>query len=255
MTNDEQRAGLNKRMCNNRRSSGLILLIIGGALLLQKMGTPFPDWVFSWPMILIFIGVVGGIRKRFESNVFIVLILVGGFFLLDMFYPDMQARKYTGPVLLIALGVAFILRPRHRAFGSKWGRWNDYQNNNTGNGNGPNPGGNSGEDFLDITSILGGTKRSVLSKDFKGGDITSFLGGTELNLSQADIQGRVVLDITSILGGTKLIVPSNWDIQSELVTVFGSMEDKRQNMVAVDPGKVLLLKGTSFMGGIEIRSY
>ena len=94
-----------------------------------------------------------------------------------------------------------------------------------------------------------------LSKNFKGGDITIFMGGAELNLSQADIQGTAALDITQIMGGTKIVVPPHWTIRSELTSVFGSIEDKRQNIGIPNPEKVLIIDGTSVFGGIEIRNY
>ena len=81
------------------------------------------------------------------------------------------------------------------------------------------------------------------------------MGGAEINLSQADIQGTAALDITQIMGGTKIIVPSNWEIRSQLTSVFGNIEDKRQNIGVTDPQKVLIIDGTSVFGGIEIRNY
>ena len=77
-----------------------------------------------------------------------------------------------------------------------------------------------------------------------------------MNLSQADIKGRVELEITTIFGGTKLIVPANWEVKSEAVTIFGGLEDKR----SIQPGdptqeKILVLRGTVLFGGIEIKSF
>ncbi len=117
------------------------------------------------------------------------------------------------------------------------------------------PGGFSSEDYIDATTVLGGIHKNIISKNFKGGDITIFMGGAEINLSQADIQGSASLDITQIMGGTKLIVPSNWEVRSQLTSVFGNIEDKRQNIGNTDPQKVLIIDGTSVFGGIEIRNY
>jgi hypothetical protein len=113
----------------------------------------------------------------------------------------------------------------------------------------------SSEDYIDATTVLGGIHKNILSKNFNGGDITIFMGGAEINLSQADIQGTAALDITQIMGGTKIIVPSNWEIRSQLTSVFGNIEDKRQNIGVTDPQKVLIIDGTSVFGGIEIRNY
>jgi hypothetical protein len=113
----------------------------------------------------------------------------------------------------------------------------------------------SSEDYISATTVLGGIHKNILSKNFKGGDITIFMGGAELNLSQADIQGTAALDITQIMGGTKIVVPPHWTIRSELTSIFGNIEDKRQNIGVPNPDKVLILDGTSVFGGIEIRNY
>ncbi|HEX6891115.1 MAG TPA: hypothetical protein VF141_10480, partial [Chryseolinea sp.] len=82
-------------------------------------------------------------------------------------------------------------------------------------------------------------------------------GGVEINLTQADITGRVPIEIVQIFGGTKLIVPSHWKIDTEeVVSVFGGLNDKRQvQNTVMDPSKVLVLKGTTFFGGIDIKSF
>ena len=110
-------------------------------------------------------------------------------------------------------------------------------------------------DTLDITSVFGGVKKNIVSKNFRGGEVTCVLGGAEINLMQCDINGKVILEANQILGGTKLIIPSNWQIQSEMVAVLGGIEDHRPSGVIPDPNKVLLLRGTSVLGGLEIISY
>jgi hypothetical protein len=82
------------------------------------------------------------------------------------------------------------------------------------------------------------------------------MGGSEIDLTQADFQGRIKIDTTNIFGGTKLIVPPTWDVQSDMVAIFGGVDDKRQiSGVKLDPNKVLILDGTCMFGGIEIKSY
>jgi predicted membrane protein len=82
------------------------------------------------------------------------------------------------------------------------------------------------------------------------------MGGADINLGQADIQGEVVLDVTAVFGGVKIVLPSNWKVVSEMSAVFGGIEDKRQ--VVEDNArmdKLLILRGTSVFGGIEIKNF
>ena len=66
----------------------------------------------------------------------------------------------------------------------------------------------------------------------------------------------MILDLTQIFGGCTLIMPPHWDLKSELVSIFGGTEDNRPTAnVVTDPKKVVLLRGTSIFGGIEIKSY
>src|SRR5574339_629612 len=85
----------------------------------------------------------------------------------------------------------------------------------------------SKEDFVNATSIFGGAKKNIVSKNFKGGELTNIFGGTELNLMQADINGEAVIELTTIFGGTTLIIPSNWTVRSDAAVIFGGVDDKR----------------------------
>src|SRR4030095_16768230 len=112
------------------------------------------------------------------------------------------------------------------------------------------------DDFVDSTSIFGGAKKIVISKNFKGGDLVNIFGGTELDLSQADFTGVAVIQLETIFGGTKMLVPSNWSVKSEAVTIFGGIDDKRRMQTITDsPEKILVIKGTVIFGGIEIKSF
>ena len=112
-----------------------------------------------------------------------------------------------------------------------------------------------GDDYLDITSIFSGVKRKVLSKDFKGGDVAVIFGGADIDFTMADINGRVVLEITQIFGGIKLVVPPHWHVTSDVVSLFAGFDDKRINKTDYGSDKILVLRGTSFFAGVEIRSF
>jgi hypothetical protein len=95
-----------------------------------------------------------------------------------------------------------------------------------------------------------------MSKNLRGGKLTAAFGGIDLDLTQADIQGTVTLQIDVIFGGMKLIVPPHWDIRTEVSNIAAGIEDKRTyRETAIDPDKVLILKGTVLFGGLEIRSF
>jgi predicted membrane protein len=222
--------------------------LIGGAALVKASVTDLPDWLFSWQMFLIALGLFIGIKHGFRGPAWFILMLVGGVFLFREVYPEWEIRRYIWPLVIMVIGFLLIIKPRRR--------WNEKKNADSG---GESILGEkeswSKNDYVDSTSIFGGAKKNILSKDFKGGDIVNIFGGTELNLTQADINGKVTLELTTIFGGTKLIVPPNWSVQSEAVTIFGGLEDKRSLTPTENSDKILLLRGTVLFGGIEIKSF
>lgn len=237
--------------------TGVFIILIGVAALLKATITDLPTWIFSWQIFLIALGVFIGIKHGFKGSSWFILILIGGAFLLRDFYPDFAIRQYIWPIVLIVVGAFLILRPRRRQY---WQCDNDQKKKSANQGideaNVTEEKFDSQDDFLESTSIFGGAKKNMISKNFKGGDLINIFGGTELDLTRADFKGTAVIELTTIFGGTKLIVPSNWTVKSEVVTIFGGMEDKRNLQTLSDnPERLLLLKGTVIFGGIEIKSF
>lgn len=254
MENDiqQQRHGVFRQEKHDRFWTGLTLIIVGGFLLADKMGADFPHWLFTWPMILILVGIISGFKHRFQNLSWLVMIVIGGFFLADEVIDNWDMHHYFWPIMIIGLGLLFIFRPK-----KKWYRERDKWRDTTNFKVDPQPYEySSGDDVIDSTSIFGGVKKMITSKDFKGGEIVCFMGGAEYNLSQADIKGPVSIDIMQVFGGTKLIVPPHWEIKTESVAIFAGIEDKRPVQPgSFDPNKILVLKGTTIFGGIEIKSY
>ncbi len=239
--------------------SGLILLAAGFLLLAYKMGAPIPGWVFTWPVLLIAIGIITGIKSRFNNPGAFIMILIGAIFLSDHVIPGINFQNYIVPIVLIAVGLVFILRPKRSCEFRQRSRESLNQENtayplNPDDNNIPGSGDNA--EFVDINAIFGGVKKKILSKNFKGGEIVSFMGGTELNLLQADIQHPVELEVNNVFGGTKIVIPSNWDVKNEVTAIFGGIEDKRiVNNLVPDANKVILIKGSCVFGGIEISNF
>jgi predicted membrane protein len=232
--------------------TGLFLFIIGGAALLKAMFTSAPDWLFTWQMLLVALGFFMGIRHNFRGGAWFILILIGGVFLVNEFFPEIMLKRYLWPIALIVLGLFFMVRPRKR---HQYIRQYVNENVEPEIEKSVNE-STSAEDYIDSTSIFGGVKKNVISKNFRGGDITNIMGGSEIDLSQADFNGTATIDLTQVFGGCKLIVPSNWTVKTQTAAIFGGVEDKRNIQNAVlDPNKVLILDGTSIFAGIEIRNY
>ena len=243
---------------------GFVLLALGCILLLRTLDLYFlPGYLFSWPMWLIVIGLYIGARKGYQKPAPFILILLGFIFLSHRILPDWDLSRFVWPLAIIGFGLWIILRPgknksfqpaseRDKRIDPVTGETINQESNGEFNTAGAYQ---SIEDRLNVTSIFGGIKKTIVSKNFQGGEVVNFFGGAELNLMQADIQGKVKLEVTQVFGGTKIIVPANWTIHSEMVAIFGGIEDKRLQPNEPNPDKVLIIEGTSLFGGIDVRSF
>ncbi|THU41294.1 hypothetical protein FAM09_04075 [Niastella caeni] len=271
----ERRKELMRR--RNRSGSvlaGLLLLCIGSIFLLKEFGVPFPGWLFTWPMILVGFGLLAGAGNSFRDPGWVVITGIGAVFLLDEIWPKVPIHHFIWPVVIIALGLIIMLAPRrHRKWHEKWNQWNgmqgdQYKQNIPNVYDVPDPtipetminpaaesNKKNSDSWLEVVTIFGSVKKLVYSKNFKGGEIISIFGGAEINLSHADFNGPISIELVQIFGSTKLIVPPHWQIRSQVVAVFGGIEDKRPPQSNYDEDKVIVLNGTTFFGGIDIKSY
>lgn len=306
--------------CANMRHThkewiGVAIILVGVVWLLNVLGVVMPQWMFTWEMLLVVIGLFTGLASGFRNFFSIILILIGLVFLgHDFFWPNTDVEKFLWPALIIFIGFMFIIKRRywenrkqsfienrqqfikdHPEWESMHDRWHhggwDYwkdrweeKHSSQGQGTPPPPPGPapvldqaqaeikddattedkdayprkdpSYDDWLDCTTVFGGTRRQVISKSFKGGDLINVCGGTELDLTRADIQGTAVIDIVNLWGGIRIAVPPNWQIRTNLTHIMAGVDDnKRTRNQVQDPDKVLVLTGVVLMSGIEIRDF
>ncbi len=227
--------------------AGILLVLVGATLLARQLGVEFPHWLFTWPVVVILIGLYSGARHLFCNPSWVVLVGVGSIFLYDQMNPDINISTFIWPVVIIMIGLMMIIKSKRR-------RCHQLQDDPKFEEMSAETGTEDG-DTIDTVAVFGGVKKNILSKNFKGGEITCVMGGAEINLMQADIEGRVTLEVTQVLGGTKLLIPAHWEVHPDMMAVLGGIEDKRPMHTGAATGKVLVLKGTSVLGGIEIKSY
>ena len=94
---------------SGRTTVGAIILILGSLLLIDQLNLFFvPDWLFSWAMILIAIGIYQGVRHHFQKSISVILILLGVAFLFTENIDN--ADRVVWPVVIIATGVWIVLK-------------------------------------------------------------------------------------------------------------------------------------------------
>ncbi|MCE2937004.1 MAG: LiaF transmembrane domain-containing protein [Cyclobacteriaceae bacterium] len=227
---------------------GAIILGIGSFLLLDKLDLlDFPRWLFSWKVFLIVVGVVIGVNRRFEGIGWLALILVGSFFLLEDIFFDWDLRRYFLPIAIIAVGLIILTR-------AVAGSGVREARKSAMNSDGIVATDEGGDDYFDLVAVFGAIKRKVFSKMFRGGKVSSVFSGVDIDLSQADMNGTVLIDVVCIFGGIKLIVPSNWETKNDVTAIMGGVEDKRTSL-GTTLTKKIVLTGFVMFGGVDIKSY
>lgn len=218
---------------------GLVVLLLGLLLLLRNadiISHETFNMFFSWEMLIIVIGAM----NLFDHKRWFGFLLMGiGFvFLVARWYGlYLGLHDVFWPFIFIVGGVFLI-------FGST--RYAKHRQMAVDAAD---------EDFLEDTAIFGSIERTIYSQNFRGGRVTAIFGGSKINLNHATLSpGNNVIEMTCIFGGSGLIIPPDWNVKLEVVSIFGGFNDKRPPM-PVDLSKTLVVKGIALFGGGELKSY
>jgi len=234
----------NRQLTSNRTLIGVVLVLAGLLLVIRNTGF-FPDFIdnviFSWPMLLVAIGLVMTLGAS-EKTAGIIVMAVGGFFMIPLVFREtFHMYNMFWPSIFIIVGIIFII--------SRRGSWSHTNLNFRGT---------SGDDFVDYVSVFSGGERQVVSQNFRGGKISAVFGGIELDLTRAGLApGVSELEIACVFGGATLIVPDDWHVTIEVTPVLGGFSDVRKLRPGrtVDPAKHLIIRGAVVFGGGEVKSY
>ncbi|MBN1107307.1 MAG: hypothetical protein JXA55_00990 [Bacteroidales bacterium] len=243
--NDYKDEKTRHRIMNNTSSRvliGVVLVLTGLALVIKNTGL-FPDFidniVFSWPMLLIVIGLVMTLGST-EKTGGIIVMAVGGFFMIPLIFREtFHMYNMFWPSIFIIVGIIFIVTKRKG--------WNAVSRT-----------GRDGDDVIDYVNVFSGDERQVVSQNFQGGKVTAVFGGIDLDLTKARLApGKNVLEMACVFGGATIIVPDNWFITLEVTPVLGGFSDSRKLVpgVTVDSSSQLIIRGAVVFGGGEIKSY
>src|SRR5439155_7330013 len=133
--------------------------------------------------LLIGIGIMAGINRRFRGVGWLVPILVGLVFFARKYYHDSFQDNFILPISLLIIGVYFIFRPRYRK--DYWSLQQDSQPDQE-NIDGPLPAiateASIPEDYIDASVVFGNVRKMAISKNFRGGEVSAIFGSAEVNL-------------------------------------------------------------------------
>ena len=89
----ERWGGDPEQRARGRMWTGFFILALGVLLLLKTANILlFPYWFFTWPVLMIFIGLFLGFRHGFRGAVWLMLIIIGSLSLADHIDPTLQLK-------------------------------------------------------------------------------------------------------------------------------------------------------------------
>ena len=208
---------------------GGVLLTLGNLDVLEV-----GDYWRFWPVLLIGLGLSHLVNRGDSRKVGwgIFWILAGGILLLDKLGYIAFDVWDLWPVALVFAGGNLL--------------WSSLRTRRTGRPD-------HDADAFDATAMLGGVTRRITSKNFRGGQATAVLGGCELDLRDAMIsESPAEIEVFTFCGGIEMRVPQEWDVQVKGTAILGGIEDKTSTIG--DGSQVLVIRGTAFMAGVEIKN-
>jgi predicted membrane protein len=226
-----------KRRFSSQFLIGVVVVVIGAALLLDNLGIiPSSREILQlWPAILVAIGLRDLFVTKDSSRAMrgSLLIAFGSLLLLNNFDVISVNVIQLWPLFIILFGIQMLLRSVSP----------------------PDQEGADGQDDssqFDDFALLGGVKRSLSSSTFRGGSASAFMGGVDIDLSRSTMEGdRVVVNVFALMGGIVLRIPHDWAVVSNVTALLGGVEDKTRP--PSEPIGTLVLEGSAIMGGIEIK--
>ena len=235
-----------KRSIDGKLIAAIILIVAGALLMLNTFNViqmPLWHYIFNWKTIVIAVGLVLVSSQNHRVTGYILMGLGLVFWVPSLLGTDIRFHQVFWPLILIAIGLIIISRRgKHGGSGTRQIRNED---------------GSISTDYLNDIAIFGGGVLSVESQNFKGGTLTAIFGGRDLNLKTAKIAPEgAIMDMFTLFGGSKLIVPNDWQVKSDALSLFGGFTDKRHIQPdEAKENKVLLLKGVVMFGGVEVKSF
>lgn len=236
---------------------GILLIAIGTILLGINFGwihTGMKYVLFSWPALLIVIGLFQ-LRKKYQLIWGTILVLTGTFFIIPRIiraFPEAFpgiGDNFAGvywPFLLIVAGVVIIVfkfifpQPDWTA---EWKSKANYHKSYSRMAGG-----------FEKSSVFGDGEHIILDPVFSGGEVNAVFGGLRLDLRRTSLaEGDTYLKVDAVFGGVTLFIPGDWNVVTNIETVFGGFTDRRHIVEPVDPKRRLIITGDCVFGGGEIK--
>lgn len=238
MQNKEQ-LPMSNRNLSSQIFVGLILILVGLAILAANLGWADLSGIFQWiPSFFILLGVWQLIANKFRFITGPIILITGGaaFQLAAFDFIEFESIWQFWPLILIIIGGSMLLE----RFGVQMP--------------GPFTHG-ADEDEVSILSIFNGPEHQLNSASFRGGETTAIFGGIDLDLRNAAVTTPPArINAFALFGGVDIIVPQTWTVRTDVLGIFGGSDDDRVEKPADHDNPDLVVTGFAMFGGVTIKS-
>lgn len=224
-----------------RLTTGGIIMLFGILLLLSTTGVIEFRSVWEWvPLVFVLLGVWALVRSEFRNLVGPVMIIAiaGAFLARNLGAISDEAIGTWWPLFVVLFGALILInrsrrRQRIRLDGS-----------------------NRSHEILAI-GVFGTDERRVTGSRFTGAELVAVFGDALLDIRGVTVRAPpVIVESVSVFGDAEIRVPKEWDVQLEVLNIFGETTDRRPAREGTgenDGEPDLIVTGVSLFGDIEIR--
>lgn len=248
-------------MChrNNGTRFSIVLILVGLGFLAVNTGllpTIYKPLFSSWPIWLVF----GGLYFLLDCSWFmgLSLLTVGTFYIIPeiaQVNPSLNIPPDFGhlywPALLVVAGLYFILA---KNFGKRpWTDWKTqthFDHFDTFNTT-----VNNEEGFVQVHASFDSRKNIVMDPVFKGANVDCSFGEVVLDLRKTSLpEGKTLINVNCSFGSIVIIVRSDWNVQLQGNSAFGSFEDSRYSpSFNAASTSSLVIQGKCSFGEVKLR--
>jgi hypothetical protein len=143
----------------NKEWLGIFIIIIGVLFLANTFYIPIPNWLISWPMFIIGVGLLVGINNKFKDWTWLVISAFGFLFLVDKIAGyDVRMSSIIFPALLITLGIRMLRKSKSKRvhqFDEESGNFTELGKDE------------SLDDRLELVAVFAGNKKIIVSKNIE----------------------------------------------------------------------------------------
>ena len=211
---------------------GALVVVVGVVLLTETTGYADVDVFWTYvPSLFILLGVYAFVASGYRNVIgpLIIVGVAGAWQLVTLEYFTADEVVQFWPLLIVLLGLSIIL-----------GQYRSRAKSVEGT-------------YVSALGIFGGSEKRA-SGAFTGADLTALFGGASLDLRDADPEDRPVhVSTTALFGGVEIVAPREWNVQLDVLPIFGGASDDRARSENEHEDVDLVVTGFAAFGGVAIE--